>query len=452
MKMFIKNHKRSLLQTITIFLCFFLTSVGYLGWLYRLIDLVPSGAAELLSMGAGYLLQAAGIGIFSIILYKRAAWIGKSLFAGAAVGYFFCAVPAMLAVSLPAVLVFGFVSNLICGVIAGLYLYMLDRAEPAYRGRIFGIGYGLASVASWLLTLFASQTVYSSVAVLPLLAAVTAFVVSAVCRSESFALPENSAPAQERIPLKKILPFVCVIVFLFSAVNQIGFSFPASDIGSRLYPELLRLFYAAGLIIAGIVNDIKRKYGAVLTLCALIIPFVSLGLKNEPLPAAVFWALGYFAAGFFSVFRVAVFADLAEKYHLWYLAGFGLLFGRCGEAAGAFYGTVVSGSVVLLVAAAAILYVVTLVLFWPLYQRLYLPRPDPEKEERLRFQRFALQHDLSPREKEILTLLLKKETTPVIAGRLFVSESTVKFHVHNLLQKTGCKSRKDLIDLFRSAQ
>lgn len=79
---------------------------------------------------------------------------------------------------------------------------------------------------------------------------------------------------------------------------------------------------------------------------------------------------------------------------------------------------------------------------------MYMPEADREKAERLRFQRFALKHDLSPREKEILSLLLTKETTASIAKQLFVSESTVKFHVHNLLQKTGCKSRKELTELF----
>ncbi|MBQ4289489.1 MAG: helix-turn-helix transcriptional regulator [Clostridia bacterium] len=64
------------------------------------------------------------------------------------------------------------------------------------------------------------------------------------------------------------------------------------------------------------------------------------------------------------------------------------------------------------------------------------------------FQRFAVKHDLSQREREIMRLLLQKETTPMIADRLFVSESTVKFHVHNILQKTGCSSRKELYEHF----
>ena len=77
-----------------------------------------------------------------------------------------------------------------------------------------------------------------------------------------------------------------------------------------------------------------------------------------------------------------------------------------------------------------------------------MPEAYREKAERMRFQRFVVQYDLSPREKEILSKLLAKETTAAIAEQLVVSESTVKFHIHNLLQKTGCRNRKELTERF----
>ena len=45
-------------------LCFLLTSIGYLSWTYHMLDLIPSKMAELLTLSAGYLMQAAGIGLF----------------------------------------------------------------------------------------------------------------------------------------------------------------------------------------------------------------------------------------------------------------------------------------------------------------------------------------------------------------------------------------------------
>ncbi len=79
---------------------------------------------------------------------------------------------------------------------------------------------------------------------------------------------------------------------------------------------------------------------------------------------------------------------------------------------------------------------------------IYEPEKEKERSEREIFEDFAMQHDLSAREKEVLRLLLGERSNAEIAGTLFVSESTIKYHVHNLLQKTGTKSRQDLIKKY----
>ena len=52
---------------------------------------------------------------------------------------------------------------------------------------------------------------------------------------------------------------------------------------------------------------------------------------------------------------------------------------------------------------------------------------------------------LSPREKEILQLILKGLTSKEISNRLFISKKTVDTHRHNILDKLGYKSMKELI-------
>src|SRR5262245_28738974 len=54
-------------------------------------------------------------------------------------------------------------------------------------------------------------------------------------------------------------------------------------------------------------------------------------------------------------------------------------------------------------------------------------------------------HALSRREKEILDCLLKNKSNKEIANELHISESTVKFHVSNILAKFGVQRRTDLI-------
>ena len=54
-------------------------------------------------------------------------------------------------------------------------------------------------------------------------------------------------------------------------------------------------------------------------------------------------------------------------------------------------------------------------------------------------------HALSRREKEILDCLLKNKSNKEIGNELHISESTVKFHVSNILTKFGVQRRTDLI-------
>ena len=55
---------------------------------------------------------------------------------------------------------------------------------------------------------------------------------------------------------------------------------------------------------------------------------------------------------------------------------------------------------------------------------------------------------ISPRERQVLDLVLQNLSNKEIASKLFVSERTVKFHVSNLLSKFQVQRRTDLIVLW----
>lgn len=56
-------------------------------------------------------------------------------------------------------------------------------------------------------------------------------------------------------------------------------------------------------------------------------------------------------------------------------------------------------------------------------------------------------HDLTPRELEIVALMIEGLGNEAIAKRLFVSRSTVKFHVSNILVKLGVATRTEAVAL-----
>lgn len=55
--------------------------------------------------------------------------------------------------------------------------------------------------------------------------------------------------------------------------------------------------------------------------------------------------------------------------------------------------------------------------------------------------------DLSPRESEVLSLIIAGSRNRAIAERLGISENTAKFHVSNLLRKAGVSTRAELVAL-----
>jgi NarL family two-component system response regulator LiaR len=59
----------------------------------------------------------------------------------------------------------------------------------------------------------------------------------------------------------------------------------------------------------------------------------------------------------------------------------------------------------------------------------------------------ALGHDLTPREREVLALMIEGLTNPEIAARLTVSRSTAKAHVSNILSKLDASTRMEAISL-----
>jgi len=56
-------------------------------------------------------------------------------------------------------------------------------------------------------------------------------------------------------------------------------------------------------------------------------------------------------------------------------------------------------------------------------------------------------HDLSPREREVLALMVQGLNNPDIAERLIVGRSTIKFHVSSILGKLGVQSRTEAVAL-----
>ena len=446
--------KTNLQCSLIIALCFLWTATGYLSWMYHLLDFAESSSVDWLTEVIGYLFQAFGIFIFSIVIkHNSHLLLKKSSFIACIVADFAFIILSALTNRLQYVLIFGYLMNLFHGIIAGFYLTMLaTQVEHKYRSLVFGGAYAASSIASWLLSLpNHSRFLHSGYALI--------MYGIFICITIGMIIVEK-----ERTPLGKItyteekastgtIALAGLTVVLVSLTRRIGFYFPMADISKGISLEFSRAFYAIGLILAGIVGDRSRKYGAVSCLAALAFPFAMIALSGEVGISIVLWIIGYCLFGFLAVFRVVLFSDIARtKENLLYIAGFGLMFGRIGDAAGNLTGIILNNKLIPLVIVSSICFAVTFIVFFLLYNKLYMPVPRalPTQEERLNA--FIQKYELSLRENEVLNLIIKGDSNGEISEKLFISENTVKFHVRNILKKTRCSNRTELITTLNRSE
>ena len=99
---------------------------------------------------------------------------------------------------------------------------------------------------------------------------------------------------------------------------------------------------------------------------------------------------------------------------------------------------------VALIGVTALLFFPTVFLFFRLYQRLFEPEAAQQRSAQEVFEAFCMHNDLSAREREVLRMVIDNRSNGEIAEALFITESTVKYHVRNVLQKAGCKNRGEL--------
>ena len=442
-------------------MCFLLTSSGYLAWVYHLMELVTPRGSDALSMVTGYAMQALGILLFSLLL-RRTQNTGPMLF-GVLVLHMLCLVPAVLSHSVFWVLLYGSVLNLLIGWIEGYYLHRLTCGPNAARSAFtLGIGYSVSILVSWILSVVGGSILYYSdrILLVCLVMTVMAFFVLYLAPANSPAIRSVNSSVDNPVNSSfftgnSLLLHAAVLVFLFSVVNSCGFGFPSADLKSGISLEFSRLFYAAGLLVAGFLNDRSRKYGAVCALAALIIPFIMLALQGEQVPLLIFWALSYFTFGFYSIYRMVLFSDLARRTGLLYLSGYGLLIGLIGDSFGESACLLLEKRLFPLLGITGLFFIVAVFVLFRIFPVLYLPAAPAaglsEKERgREIFQRFCAGYELSAREREVLQYLLEEKTGAEIADAMSISEGTVKYHIHNLLQKTGCRNRIALLDAYFS--
>ncbi|MGN0131961.1 MAG: LuxR C-terminal-related transcriptional regulator [Lachnospiraceae bacterium] len=432
----LKERKEQLTIGLLIGLCFLWTGSGYLSWLYHLIEKAPNLNADFLSEVVGYLFQALGLAAFAIWTKQKQerAYTQNIFFILAIFDLFFICLATLVA-NPAMILLTGFIMNFFHGLIAGLYLTYLATLLPTmHQGLAFGCGYALGSLGSFLISKITKDNFLTS-------------------------------------PYVLILYVILVGLTILLAKNISLSSFPKEEFSHS--DEKTKKTMNSTLVlacIAGIINDINRKYGYVACLSALIFPFLLLFLTNQTESSLYIWIISYTFTGFYTVYRILVITDLMKNNHsLIYIAGFGLLFGRIGDALSTIVGLTFDFNQLYCLWIGAFLFILTVIVFFILAERIYYPVIVPERTNTAgigedmsdtqnsvktsgKILLFAKKYGLSSRETDILALALTEMTNVNIASELYISENTIKFHIRNILKKTGCANRNELKKLYSSTR
>ena len=477
----VKPFRLGLIVTIIIGLTFLWTGSAFLSWVYNVADLLESigriNMLEGLTEGVGYVFQAIGIMITCVIIRQLLSSHApdpsddrkmKLIFAAVSIADLLFSYLSACAASLSGALIFGYVQNTFHGIIAALYIYMLTLyVDVNRRGLVFGLGYSIGSLGSYFISIIGDSNFLAdirSIFLYVFIVLLTLFLIY-MCSYDSQSVPyavfkSETTDESHVSSTSNIVLLAAVVVILLSLVKGLGFYFDFSDVwvgGMSL--EYTRMFYATGLIVAGLINDINRRWGGIICVAALVFPFVLILLNSASVSGTILWILNYSFTGLYVVYRVLLFSDIAweslrtkpisQKSSLIYLAPLGLMFGRIGDVISTGIGLCFADSPIVLNILTAIMFVIAIIVFLALFSRHYLGvYAVMTKDESHSPVSFCDHYKLTDRESIVLMHITDKMTNKEIASELFVQESTVKYHVKNILKKTGCSNRQELKKLY----
>lgn len=247
-----------------------------------------------------------------------------------------------------------------------------------------------------------------------------------------------------------------LIIALMSMIFALGANDPVLvESGSRIDLIFTRFFYAGGLIIAAVIFDKNHTIGSICALASILYPIMIIILYKElPIHYAAI-ALTDTFSGFFAVFRAGVFISLASRKGKLYIAPLGLCISRIVEGAMSICLAVFGFDRLSCFIIAGVLFVPLIILFCYLLTKYTgqsaaaitancTSDDNTAGSGKTSCPSFAEIYHLTRREDEISGYLAENKTNGEIADILFVSESTVRFHVSNILKKTGLNNRREV--------
>lgn len=355
---------------------------------------------------------------------------------------------------------------LLAGFNTGIVSYALYRTYQEQRpvGRILAlsslIGLGLHYVASLMFSGIVSPAPVCFAVTAPALGLMLWLLMRRLRLKETDCTLKQQANGNKKyVPVFVMTGLVIAVLSFLIGINdslvaqRLVFHVSANDF---FYPVL---FYIPGQVLSCLVVDIQKgRFLHIATLACVILLIPTLLFLESPEEFYMNSGINYFVGGFFLVYIMTGFVSIANKAHnkLLAICMSGILYPAfCGIGGLLSPHIAFSMDTYMVLTGFALLIVLLVITAW-LSQSLSSPAsvaaalaesiasssPEFDVEE------IAHRYGLTARECEVLPYLLGSMTTEEIAGKLYISASTVKTHTRNILGKINVSSRRELRQLL----
>lgn len=443
------NMRKAIKYTTIVALLFSYTGSAYLGNYSRLIELVSASYSEIIMTRIGYVFQALGMFLYSYVFYKKSKAIPFINSAYTNIIIIFLSIIPMcfmqLSNNVAIITIASLIFNIVTGMIFQIYLIQLAyNVDNNNLGLCFGIAYAFGSIFTFLVTYF-DGGVFMESPTMVLIYIVMATISSVLLLNSESIKEKSSVPFTYKE--RKYIPLLSICIILATIVVAMGDGiYNFGRWSSEADIRVVRAFYAFGLIFSGFIYDRSRRFGVILTVAFLSYYIISAFLLNNVISSSVMMSLGYFFMSFLSQYRYLSIVDITydhPKYLPW--VGFGLMISRVIEA-------LTATLMMTFPLSLAMHLVVTLLFYSPLVILAIIAdnikHSSNSQTDVQIFNRLSNKYNLTSREQEIYRLILQNATDDEIAGKLFISKPTVRFHISNILKKTKTKSRVEARRLY----
>ena len=351
--------------------------------------------------------------------------------------------------------IIGLVLFLFLGIIGSCVYYqsMCMLETDQYLARIVGISYFLG-----IMLQFISNNLIHTELIQSMLLGISLFIlIILLIKNSSFNIPMIKEDKQEKksntVGIILII-LVALMTCMFSTLdNAVTLVHAGGDMDIGQWPRIL---LALSSLVSGFIFDLQnRRYMGITMYCIMVLSTICIAILKFAGPFMLGLMIFYLSAGFFAVFFVTAFMEIARYMKI------SELWSGMGRAVNNLTAAIIASPVLALLSSDSNLSAIILILvlfvavsivsvIYTVWKNDFIKQQTIEViDEKEKLRRFSELYSFTDRETEVFEQLVNTEDSiQVIAENIYVSKRTLERYVSAIYEKTGVKSRIGLLNLY----